>query len=108
MLDLLEEGLLKESRSVSEHLWSRLESLKETNSHIKELRGKGFMVGIVLDGDPSLAARISGIPFGKGILIDLTQKTIIRLLPPLTLTKEEVDTFISAFTEELNHLTEEQ
>ncbi len=105
VLDILEDGLLDESRIVSSYLWEQLAQMKVDNEHIDELRGKGFMVGIMLKGDPSLASQLRKNMLNRGILIDLTQKTIIRLLPPLTLTKEEVDTFIAVFSEELNKLS---
>jgi acetylornithine aminotransferase len=37
----------------------------------------------------------------EGILVDVTQKTIVRLLPPLTLTKDDVDRFLEVFTRQL-------
>ncbi|TCP30544.1 acetylornithine aminotransferase [Scopulibacillus darangshiensis] len=97
VLDLLvKDGLLEKSRGVSEYLWSELNRLKADYDVINELRGKGFMVGIVLNGEPETARNLRLKMLEEGILIDLTQKTIIRLLPPLTLEKEDVDRFITA------------
>lgn len=107
VLDILEDGLLETSQLVSNHLWEQLNLLKSSHPLIEDLRGKGFMVGIVLKGDAALAGTLRQRMMERGILIDITQKTIIRLLPPLTLTIEEIDTFISVLLDELAKLTGE-
>lgn len=95
---LLEDGLLAKSRESSAYLWSRLEALKEGHHDvIQDIRGKGFMVGIVLRGGVELARSLRLNMLEKGFLIDMTQKTIIRLLPPLTLEKKDIDRFVDTF-----------
>ncbi|MFC7392381.1 aspartate aminotransferase family protein [Scopulibacillus cellulosilyticus] len=104
---LLDDGLLEKSREVSAYLREELTALKESYSDlIVDIRGKGFMAGIVLNGNPENAKKLRANLLNEGILIDVTQKTIIRLLPPLTLTKEDVDLFIKTFKEHLLSLNE--
>lgn len=64
----------------------RAELLKIGN--VKEVRGQGLMIGIVTEKDNAkeMAARC----LQNGLLV-LTAKTLLRLLPPLTITYEEID-----------------
>jgi len=54
---------------------------------IREVRGRGFMVGIELtvDGRPVVDACRA-----KGLLINCTQETVLRLLPAMTITKAQL------------------
>ncbi|MDH4616832.1 acetylornithine transaminase [Brevibacillus sp. AY1] len=91
---------------VIEYLWSSLASLQERlPEQLQALRGKGMMVGIPLSVSPEEASRLQQNLLEDGILVDITQKTIVRLLPPLTLTKEDVDFFLGVFTRHLNAIS---
>ncbi|CAM3267942.1 aminotransferase class III-fold pyridoxal phosphate-dependent enzyme [Brevibacillus invocatus] len=91
---------------VIEYLWSSLVSLQERlPEQLQALRGKGMMVGIPLSVSPEEASRLQQNLLEDGILVDITQKTIVRLLPPLTLTKEDVDFFLGVFTRHLNAIS---
>ncbi len=57
--------------------------------HVKEVRGKGMMIGIVLD-DGIAAKDVATACLENGLLI-LTAKALLRMLPPLTITDEELD-----------------
>lgn len=70
------------------------EQLRDKLSHFpffKEVRGKGFMVGIELTLPCS-----EMVAFGReqGILINVTGGNVVRLLPPLVMTKEDIDTLV--------------
>lgn len=58
-----------------------------------EARGRGLMVGIAWD-DPSIASRVSKAAFGKGLIVETcgAEDHVLKLLPPLTLTAEELET----------------
>ena len=58
-----------------------------------EARGRGLMVGIAWD-DPSIASRVSKAAFGKGLIVETCggEDQVLKLLPPLTLTAEELET----------------
>ena len=57
--------------------------------HVKDVRGKGMMIGIVLE-DGITAKDVATACLANGLLI-LTAKTLLRMLPPLTITDEEID-----------------
>ena len=56
-----------------------------------------MMFGISLNGTNENVKKLQVELMEKGILVDVTQGNIIRLLPPYIITKEEIDTFITQF-----------
>lgn len=83
-----EDGLLQRSFEIENRFRHRIEALKPKCPWITEFRGKGTMIGIQLaiDGAPIVKACLE-----KRLLINCTHGTVIRLLPSLTLTDEELD-----------------
>jgi acetylornithine aminotransferase len=59
---------------------------------IKEIRGKGLMIGIELEND---CAELVGLALEEKLLINVTAGNIIRLLPPLVMSDEEADEVVS-------------
>ncbi len=71
-----------------------LDGFKSTlsnNKSVREIRGKGLMIGIELD-QPCTSLMRSGID--NGILINVTAEKVIRLLPPYLLTDEDADKIV--------------
>ncbi len=88
-----EEQLICNAAAIGEYLMDKLKGHKA----IKELRGKGLMIGIELnEGYSTLRNRLL---FEKHIFTGGAGANVIRLLPPLCITKEIADQFIEAFTE---------
>ena len=81
---LTDPALLAEVEEKGAYLRTRLEALP----HITQVRGLGMMLGAVLDG--AEAKDVASRCVQAGLLI-LTAKTLLRLLPPLNITKEEMD-----------------
>lgn len=67
-----------------------------------------MMVGIPLSVTPEETSRLQQNLLAEGILVDVTQKTIVRLLPPLTLTTKDVDFFLAVFSRQLMALSSEE
>jgi len=65
---------------------------------VKEVRGKGLMVGVILEKDN--AKELVQKSIDEGLLI-LTAKTAVRFLPPLNITYEEIDAGLSRFEKAL-------
>src|SRR5690606_36858250 len=97
---LLEEGLLEKGRQAAEHLWNRLRALKQKHPDvIRDIHGKGMMIGIHTKRSPEEIRRLMLDFLKEGTLVNVTARTVIRLLPPLTLTREEIDRFADALDE---------
>lgn len=94
VLDVMkEEKLVENAAEIGEYLIERLKGHKA----IKELRGKGLMIGIELnEGFSTLRNRLL---FEKHIFTGGAGANVIRLLPPLCITKEIADQFLEALTE---------
>jgi len=69
-----------------------MERLSEINSpHIKEVRGRGLMVGVELDLD---AGKVTEKGYARGLLLIKARERVVRLVPPLILQKSHVDELI--------------
>ena len=62
------------------------------------------MIGVDTTLTPEQTARLQLDLTADGVLIDITQQTVIRLLPPLTLTPEETDGFIQKLQSRLQQI----
>ncbi len=87
-LDVVEAGLTTAIPRVSEHLFARLQALAARHAVIKEVRGAGLFVGIELTID---AAPVIQAALTRGLLVNRTAGTVVRLLPPYVTTERDVD-----------------
>ncbi|MBI3259468.1 MAG: aminotransferase class III-fold pyridoxal phosphate-dependent enzyme, partial [Ignavibacteriae bacterium] len=99
VLDELEKGIMSNALKIGEYLKSELSKIQnEFPNIILELRGRGLMQGIVVNGE-ALAFVTSLL--SRGVIANSTAGNVIRLLPPLTITKADVDEFTGHFREVL-------
>jgi ornithine--oxo-acid transaminase len=96
---LVDEHLIERAAQLGEYLMSRL--LQIESPHIKEIRGKGLWVGIVLKPEAGGARRFCEALMARGLLCKETHWNVIRLAPPLIITQEEIDWAIARLTEVL-------
>lgn len=87
------ENLLENARTMGDYLMERLRG----NKAIKELRGRGLMIGIELQ--PEYEDLRNRLLFEKHIFTGGAGKRVIRLLPPLCISREDCDRFIDAFNQ---------
>ncbi len=97
-------GALEVLKRVSDKKF--LEDVAEKGSYIKEkllkikgvseVRGMGMMIGVVLEKDNAKEVAVKCVE--KGLLV-LTAKNLIRFLPPLNITKEEIDKGLEIFAD---------
>lgn len=93
VLDVFEsEHLVENAHEVGEYLIAQLRELQKRNGHITEVRGRGLMVGVLLDV-PQKDVR-SRLIHEQHCFTGCTGTNMLRILPPLCLKKEEVDDFI--------------
>lgn len=96
VLDIIEEEhLVDNAREVGEYLKSQLPE----SPRIKEVRGKGLMLGI--EFDEGVAPLRKALLYDKHIFTGVAGSNMIRLLAPLCLTRDEADRFLTAFSEVL-------
>ena len=93
VLDVFEEeNLVENAHEVGEYLIARLKELQKTEPHIQDVRGRGLMIGIDLD-IPHKDVR-QPLIYQEHCFTGCAGTNILRLLPPLCLTKAEADLFI--------------
>jgi acetylornithine/N-succinyldiaminopimelate aminotransferase len=83
-----DEDLLANSQHMGQYLRRRLLELKQEIPVIAEVRGVGLMVGVDLaqNGKDLVAACLA-----KGLHINCTHETVLRIMPPLNITREQLD-----------------
>jgi predicted acetylornithine/succinylornithine family transaminase len=93
---ILEEGMLENCRKMGDYFISELEEIKKKFPFVKEVRGKGLILGMELKIDGSSMVKEM---LKRKILINCTMGNVLRFLPPLIVTKEEVDRVVKALGE---------
>ena len=97
VLDVISgENLLQNAREVGEHIMNSIPK----DFRIKEVRGRGLMIG--LEFNTEIASIRKSLLYDRHIFTGVAGKNMIRLLPPLCLSKEEADVFLNAFKEVLS------
>ena len=92
VLDVIErDGLVANAAAVGEYLLAELHAM----DGLKEVRGRGLMIGIEIDG--SGAEFRKKLLFGKHVFTGGAGASTVRLLPALCLTRELADRFLDAF-----------
>ena len=89
---IMEDGIMFEDCvRMGDYLIKGLKELKKEYSFIKEIRGKGLLIGmdLTIDGKDIVMESLK-----DGLLINCTMDKILRFLPPLIVTKEEIDSML--------------
>lgn len=93
VLDIFEkEHVVEHVDEVGTYFLSRLHELEKTEPHIVEVRGRGLMIGVVLD-IPHKEVR-SRLIHEEHCFTGCASTNILRILPPLIITKADVDDFL--------------
>ncbi len=95
---LVETDILDHCKQVGHFFKQQLEKLNERHKVIKEVRGRGLMLAVELNIP---AAPIVAACLEKGYLINAVQEKVLRFLPPLTITREPISSFVSTLDEVL-------
>ena len=103
VLDVFEqEHLVENANEVGTYFLDQLRQLQQTNSHVLEVRGRGLMIGLVLD-TPHKEVR-SRLVHEQHAFTGCAGTNILRILPPLIITKADVDDFIYRLKNVLDEL----
>jgi 4-aminobutyrate aminotransferase-like enzyme len=108
LIDVIrEENLVENAAEVGVYFKARLEELKTRHSIVADVRGQGLMLGMEIAGgagskhsDAELTLAIVALAKQKGVHLTFTYfEPVLRFIPPLTLTRKEVDFAISVLDE---------
>lgn len=89
VLDAIErEGMLENATRVGEYLLESLRRLAAEHPKIQQVRGQGMIIGAVLDGD---ARPVAEACLAERLIVNATAGNVLRLLPPLNLSREAAD-----------------
>lgn len=92
------EDVCEMARVRGNYLMTRLQDLSTNWSAIKEVRGKGLMIGVELTFP---GAEVVNEMLKRGVLSNCTSDNVIRLVPPLIITKEEIDKVVEVLVESI-------
>jgi len=87
-LDELDQTLAANVREMSPHLFAGLRALAAKYPVITDVRGVGLLAGLDFSKDP---APVVAAALERGLLVNRTSNTVIRLLPPFIVSKRDVD-----------------
>lgn len=100
VLDVIEREQICEKVSLNSLLLrDKLISNLSEHPHVKAIRGKGFMFGIEIDRP---ANDLKQIGLDNGILLNVTSESVIRLLPALIMSKEEIEEMVNRLVKSID------
>lgn len=88
-LDALENGLVERVAAAGRRFRQGLDALAADGGAVREVRGAGLMWGVEVDR--AVADRAVDCALARGLLINRTAGTVVRLLPPLDISDDDVD-----------------
>jgi 4-aminobutyrate aminotransferase len=105
-IELIEKQYLKNAAEMGEYMIDALNEIQARHPHIGEVRGIGLMIGVEFikdqaskKSDEHLRDRIVDLAFERGLLLLGCGKSVIRVAPPLSISKLEVDEGLVIFEE---------
>lgn len=95
-----EEHLAQKSYELGRYFMEQLKTIK--HAAIKDIRGKGLWIGVEFDPNQLEARKVAESLMSKGVLTKETHHTVIRLAPPLVITKTEIDWMLDIWRDVLS------
>src|SRR5262249_10414718 len=108
-----EENLVEHSREMGRYFHGELEKLRARHEIITDVRGRGLMLGVELSSqhqnDDSLGFQMAMLCEQKGLHITYSYfEPVMRIIPPLIISKSEIDLAISIMNEALTILERDE
>lgn len=97
-----DDGLVDHVKSIGSRLRTALSSLP----HVVQVRGRGLMLGVVLDSP--IAKEVVSDARDRGVILNAPAESVLRVTPPLVLTDEECDEGVSRLKESLESVVRDQ
>jgi len=108
-----EEKLIEKSKEMGDYIQNRLHELKKEHELIGDVRGRGLLIGVdlVTDGETKEravkeAAKICWRCWERGLILTFFSKSVLRIAPPLVITKKEVDNALDIIEKSIKDLEE--
>jgi acetylornithine aminotransferase/acetylornithine/N-succinyldiaminopimelate aminotransferase len=101
-----QQALLKHIRKTGSYLQEKLQELKREHSAIREVRALGLMAGVELES-AELAKEVFKKMLDRGVIVNRTDETVVRMLPPFIVKKQHVDQVVRLLDEVLSKNTVE-
>ena len=92
------EKVLENCVCQGEYLMQRLREITAPYAFVRSVRGKGLMIGIVLDRAPQ---ELAGLILKKKLVVLTAGENVVRLLPPLVITRAEADEALDTIAQAL-------
>ncbi len=112
--DLLQNGLIDNAAVMGDYMKTKLHDIETRHPSIGQVRGKGLMVGVefVSDRDtrkrsPDIRNAIVGYAFQERLLLLGCGANTIRIIPPLTVTRQDIDDALLIFEHCVSHAEED-
>ena len=99
-----EQNLIKSATQKGELIRLGLGENLKNNNHVVDIRNKGLMIGIELD---SPCAELIKLALQQHLLINVTNETTIRLLPPLIIDDQQIELLVETLSGIINNYTEQ-
>lgn len=98
VMDIMEkEKLIENSKTMGEYFKKQLSKVQDKYSdYVKEIRGEGLLIGIEMD--EAVAKKVFDHMLENGFLTSLCGGKTMRIAPPLIITKNDINLFVSTFT----------
>ncbi len=100
-----EDNLMENAETVGNYIYDEMRKLAAKHPQIVDIRQYGLMIGITVDKE---AKYYAGKALQKHVLVNATSVNVIRLLPPLTISREEAQHCITTLDEILTEETAEK
>ncbi|AKX95140.1 acetylornithine aminotransferase [Moorella thermoacetica] len=98
---LLQEGLVENARVLGQYFYQQLEGLVREFPQLIEVRGRGLLLGVEIDGP---AGEVVAACQERGLLINSLHGHVLRFLPPLIVTREDIDRAVTILKEALHEV----
>lgn len=108
-----EEKLVEKAKELGDYIKARLVELQKEHALIGDIRGKGLLIGVDLVTDrenkrraEKEAAKICWRCWEKGLILTFFSKSVLRIAPPLVITKNEVDQALDIIEQSIKDVEE--
>jgi len=100
-----QNNLVNRAAELGERILAGLNAGLQDLPHVKEVRGKGLLIGVELT---STCTKLAKQALDSGIVINVTNNNVIRILPPLIMSNEEADLIVEKVSALVKNFTPDQ